>query len=331
MNEHCWIADLKEGDEFVGFYALRRCELKEYDGGFRLDVELADKTGSLPGVLWDDAREYRERLKKGDVVKVRGRLGSYRDRPQVRVDRIRPAEEGEYDPESFVPSTRKDIDELVGRVRWFIDSFTDPNISKLARLIFENPKLMKEFTRSPGGMKWHHPYIGGLLEHSVGVAEICDFVAGRHPELNRDLLVLAALLHDIGKIKEYSATTTIDFTDEGRLLGHIVIGERFVRNMCDRIDGFPAVLKMLLSHLMLSHQGHKEFSSPVEPMTPEGFVLYFSDEMDSKLNALDRIVKKTREDDRSWSDYIGTIKRYIYAGEAEEAEDAGTEEAEEFE
>ena len=251
-------------------------------------------------------------MNKGDVVKVKGRLSTYRDKLQVRIDRIRPAQEGEYDPESFIPSTPGDIPALTERVMSLVDSIQDNNLLRLGKLIFNNPQFMKEFTRSPGGMKWHHPYLGGLLEHSVNVTEICDFMAQRHTELNRDLLILAALLHDVGKIKEYSATTVIDYTDEGRLEGHIIIGERFVRNMCERIDGFPNESMMLLSHLMLSHQGRKEFSSPVEPMIPEGFVLYYADELDSKLNAVNRIVNKAHDEGKSWSDFVRNLSRYIY-------------------
>ncbi len=321
MSEYRAIADLSEGDDFVGFYALKRCDLKEFDGGFRLDIELADSTGSLPGVIWDDARSQRELLNKGDVVKVKGRLGSYRDRLQIRIDKIRPAKEGEYEPGSFIPSTPKDIDNLIGCARSLIESIEDSHLSQLGKLIFDNPQFIQEFTSSPGGMKWHHPYLGGLLEHSLGVAEICDFLAQKHPELNRDLLVLAALIHDVGKIKEYSATTIIDYTDEGRLEGHIVIGERFVRNMCDRVEDFPSNLRMLLSHLMLSHQGRKEFSSPVEPMIPEGFVLYYADEIDSKLNAVGRIVKKVQDEGRSWSEFNRILNRYIYIDSDEREED----------
>ncbi|MBT4484413.1 MAG: HD domain-containing protein, partial [Candidatus Latescibacteria bacterium] len=129
------------------------------------------------------------------------------------------------------------------------------------------------------------------------------------------------LLHDVGKIKEISATTVIDYTDEGRLEGHIIIGERFVRNMCDRIEDFPSKLKMLMSHLMLSHQGHREFSSPVEPMIPEGFVLYYADEIDSKLNALGKIIAKTTEEEKKWSAFNRILKRYIYADMNETEED----------
>jgi len=314
MNENTRIADLSIGDEFVGFYALKRCELKEYDGGERVDVELSDSSGSLPGVIWEEARTLHDALNRGDIVKVMGKVGSYRDKPQIRIQKIRPAEKGEFDPESFVPSTPKDVGELTEKLKKFVSSITDPHLSLLAREIFGMKQFMAEFTRSPGGKKWHHPYLGGLLEHTVGVAEICDDVARRRPELNRDLLVMGALVHDVGKIREFSASTTIEYTDEGRLEGHIVIGERFVRNMCDRVDGFPPKLRMLLSHLVLSHQGFKEFSTPVEPMIPEGFVLYYADEMDSKLNALSRIVADSRESDDNWSDYIRNLSRFIFVG-----------------
>jgi len=312
-NETVSIENMREGNEFIGFYALKRCDLREYDGGFRLDIELSDRTGSIAGVIWDNAPELKEQLDKGDVVKAMGRVGSYRDKPQARIDKIRRAETGEYKTDAFLPSTPKDIDTLKARVAELVESITDPHLSELSRHVFHDEKIMTEYAKSPGGMQWHHPYIGGLLEHSVGVAGICDYMAEQHPELNRDLLLVAALLHDIGKIREYTASTVIDFSDEGRLVGHIVMGERFVRTMCDRIDGFPPTLRMLLSHLMLAHQGHREFSSPVEPMIPEGFVLYYADEMDSKLNAIGRIVERTKDENKSWSEYVRTIGRYIFA------------------
>jgi 3'-5' exoribonuclease len=232
--------------------------------------------------------------------------------PQVKVEKIRPAMDGEYDPESFIPSTPKDIGILTKRVGELIESIKDPSLYKLGKLVFEDQQFMKDFNRSPGGVKWHHPYLGGLLEHSVRVAELCNFTAQEYPELNRDLLVLAALLHDLGKVKEYSATTIIDYTDEGRLEGHVIIGERFIRNMCERIESFPQKLKMLLSHLILSHQGHKEFSSPVEPMIPEAFVLYYADEIDAKLNALNRITETAKKDGGKWSEFIKLLGRYIF-------------------
>ena len=127
MNENCALAELGEGNEFVGFYVLRRCELKESDGLFRLEIELSDRTGTLPGVIWEDAREIREQLQKGDVIKVKGRLGSYRDRPQARIDKIRLAQKGEYDPETFIPSTPKDINALTARVQSLVENIQDPH------------------------------------------------------------------------------------------------------------------------------------------------------------------------------------------------------------
>ncbi|MCE5251030.1 HD domain-containing protein [bacterium] len=320
MEKDVMIKDIHEGDEFVGFYAIRRCELREYDNMFRLELELTDKTGSLPGVVWNDAREIREQLARHTVVKVKGRLGTYRDKPQARIEKIRPAEETEYDPDRFIPSTPGDIENLKSRVDALVRSIGEPRLKELADSVFGSAQFMKEFVRCPGGAKWHHPYIGGLIEHTVGVAELCDFIAGKHPELNRDLLVVAALLHDVGKIKEFSVTTIIEYSDEGRLEGHIVMGERFVRNMCERINGFPPRLKMLLSHLMLAHQGFKEFSSPVVPMIPEGFVLYYADEIDSKLNALGRIMENTQSEGNTWSEYVRLLGRSIFVGNSEDTE-----------
>lgn len=319
-NDQAAIADIREGDEFVGFYVLKRCALKESEGSYRLEIELSDKTGSLPGVVWEDAQLLREQLVKGEVMKVKGRLSSYKDKPQARIDKIRPAQEGEYPPDSFIPSTTADCEALAARIMEYIESFRDTHLEQLGKLIFTSSAFMKEFKRAPGGSQWHHSCLGGLLEHSVAVAEICDWISQKYPGLNRDLLILAALLHDVGKIRELSAKTTIEYSDEGRLEGHLVMGDRFVRNMCERIEGFPPRLKMLLSHLMLSHHGFHAFSSPVEPMTPEAFVLYYADEIDAKLNALQKILDACAEEGKEWSDFNRILSRYIYAGEKIEKE-----------
>lgn len=171
------IADIKEGDEFVGFYAVKRSALKEYDGSFRLEVELADKTGSIPGVIWEDAKTYRDLLPKGTVAKVKGRLGSYRDRPQARIDKIRPANDGEYDPESFIPSVETDPEILAQRIMRHVESIADPHLRKLCDFVFGNARFMKEFMRAPGGSSWHHGRLGGLVEHSAAVADLCEFIA----------------------------------------------------------------------------------------------------------------------------------------------------------
>ena len=312
MSESKQLMELADGEEFVGFYALKRCDLREFDGGERLDIEIADASGSLPGVVWDDARTLHGSLPKGGAVKVMGRLGSYRDHPQVRVDRIRPAKDDEYDPDAFLPVTPRDRDDLMARVREHVASITDPWLSRLAALIFDNEQFVDRYRRAPGGERWHHPYIGGLLEHSVGVTDICSDVAARRPDLNRDLLVLAGLLHDAGKIGEFDIGTTIEYSNQGRLEGHIVMGERYVRITCDKIEGFPADMKMLLSHLMLSHQGHKKFATPVEPKIPEAFVLYHADEIDSKLNAVDRIIGRSREEGEPWTEYVRLLDRKLF-------------------
>lgn len=312
MSDNPGIADIRDGDEFTGFYALRKCDLRDSGGSRRLVIELADMSGHVAGVAWDDASELRETLDRGMVVKVRGRMGSYAEKPQVTVMKIRPALPDEYDPAMLVPVTPRDVAAMTAELADIVNGITDPHLSALAHLIFDNERFIGEYGRSPGGMKWHHPYLGGLLEHSLGVTRICTFMAGERPELDRDLLVLAGLLHDVGKIREYTVGATIEYSDEGRLEGHIVIGERFVRNMCERIEDFPANMKMKLSHLMLSHQGRREFGAPVEPMIPEGFVLYYADEMDSKLNALARISRETAEEGRSWSEFVRILNRFIY-------------------
>jgi 3'-5' exoribonuclease len=175
---------------------------------------------------------------------------------------------------------------------------------------------------APGGKLWHHAYLGGLLEHTIAVVELCRTMAGIYPMVNRDLLMTGAILHDIGKIEEYGyGRGFIDFTDEGRLWGHISIGAQCVRaaiEELEREDGFPEELKTQVVHLILSHQGELEHGSPVLPQTLEAMILYYADEMDSKANALKHIIERDAKSGRTWSQYINLLDRFIYIGNPED-------------
>jgi len=195
----------------------------------------------------------------------------------------------------------------------------DKDLSNLLKRIFENKSFRQKFQEAPGGKLWHHAYLGGLLEHSIQVASLCDNAASDYKEIDRDLLITGALLHDIGKIEEYRFDEGyIDYSDTGRLHGHISIGAQNVRIAIEKIEkqnGFPAEKKMLLIHLILSHQGELAHGSPVVPLTREALILYYMDEMDSKVNAISHVMERDKEPDRRWSRYVPVMDRFIYLGE----------------
>lgn len=311
------LRDYKSGDRLVGFLAVRRFERREHNNKPYLTMNLADKTAAVNAVMWDGFANVAHRLRPGIVVKIQGMMSEYRDQPQIRLERLRVAEEHEYDLTELLPTSSIPPEQLASRLDEILDSVRDPHFSRMLQIIFDDGPTREQFLNTPGGQRWHHAFVGGLAEHIFSVVDICEFCAAHYPELDRDLLVCGALLHDLGKIKQYSTSSVFEYTDSGRLLGHIVEGDEIIRTAMRQVDGFPREKEMLLRHLILSHHGLMENASPVVPQTREAFILYYADEMDAKMGALHRIAEKTG--DEAWSDYVRLIDRFIYFGRAQGA------------
>ncbi|MFQ5810298.1 MAG: 3'-5' exoribonuclease YhaM family protein, partial [Armatimonadota bacterium] len=179
-------------------------------------------------------------------------------------------------------------------------------------------QFVSTFSQAPAAKRLHHNYIGGLIEHVSEVMRICDRVCEVHPQLDRDLLLTAAMLHDIGKMSELRYDTDIDYTDEGRLIGHVLMGDRMVQDAMDRADGFPEQLRMLLRHIILSHHGHREWGAPIEPMMAEAIALHYADIMDAKIRQFSDVAAETAAAGRTWSEWQRMLERYVYAGQLSE-------------
>ena len=316
------IRDFKAGDKVLAFFVLRRKELKtRHDSGDAyLSLELADASGRILGSLWDDVQKHFDALNRGDVVKVKGRVIDFHQRAHLSIEKIRKAvKEDEYDLAKLVPVVEQDRDELFARVRKLVASVKNPHLKALLERTFQDERIRHGFYNAPGGKLWHHNYLGGLMEHTLSVTEIALKVGQTYPGVDRDLLLAGALLHDIGKIETYEYKTVIDFTDRGRLLGHIVIGAQIVSEQIKALPDFPDELRDRLLHLILSHQGKLEQASPVVPMTLEGLILYYADELDSKANAFLRIRKKEARHGK-WSAYVRLLERHLYFGPQSETE-----------
>jgi len=210
----------------------------------------------------------------------------------LKVARLRRAEPDEYEDRDFIPTTPYDIDEMFEKLVVLLDTIQDRHLKALMTRILADETLMDRFKCSIAAHEIHHSYVGGLLEHTLSVMEICDFFAGHYPNVNRDLLLALAFLHDLGKAIELDSVETFDYTVEGRLKGHIVITEEIVRDAIKEIDDFPEQLELLVEHLILAHQGKKEWSSPVEPLTVEAILLHYADDADAKrfivANSIDK-------------------------------------------
>lgn len=290
------IASWSAGDTVVGFAYLRRREVRQdRSGRSYLDLELADASGSILGRAWSDSAALVNEFSARGYVKFRGQVQSYRDQLQIKVDQCRQvtAEDRKdgFDEALLVPSTKCDLADLERRLRRILaERIERPALQRLAdeTLAVYGERLFVH----PAAKGIHHAYRGGLLEHVVSMLELALRFAEHYPELDRDLLLLGVLFHDLGKIQELGAMPDNDYTPVGRLVGHVVLGRDLLRERAAAIPDFPADLLLQLEHLVLSHQGRKEFASPVEPMTAEALALHAIDDIDSKLAVL-RAMKET--------------------------------------
>jgi 3'-5' exoribonuclease len=299
------------GDSVQGFALLTKKELREdRHGKSFLDLELADNSGSMVGKVWSDSPALNRPFEVHRFIAFKGSVKTYRDQLQLTVDDCREAGEDDrphgFDEALLIPSTREDVDDLWRRLLRIYDQEVErPLLVQLARETIEahGPALREH----PAAKSMHHAYRGGLLEHVVSMAELALAVCRHYRDVDRDLVLLGVLFHDLGKIRELGAMPANDYTLEGRLVGHVVIGRDLLLERCRAIEGFPDDLRLLLEHLVLSHQGKKEFASPVEPMTPEALVLHFVDDLDSKINQL----RAVREASTGMSYHRG-FGRFVY-------------------
>jgi len=316
-----FVSSLAVGDSVDDLFALRKVEFKEFPTGKMISVELGDRTGRIKGVIWSGSAELARNLVTGRVYRTRGTITTYKGETQITVEKLEPSDS--FDPRDFLPAGPIPTEELDKTLAGSIDKVSDSYYNHLLRLIFSNSEFRSGFLTGVGGKLWHHNYIGGLAEHTLSVFGICLDFAARFAELDRDLILTGALLHDIGKVESYSLDNYIDYTDPGRLLGHIVIGDRIVSGAIAHIGDFPPEKELKIRHLVLSHQGSPEQSSPVPPMMAEGVALYIADLLDSKLAAFRRIRQKEHRPGTRWSNYVNLLDQYIYFGE--DIEDNGQE------
>lgn len=313
-DDHPFIADLEVGDAFDSFFVVHSMQmnLTRANKAF-LVFEFTDRTGRIKGKLWDDAEEVYQAVGEGIVVKVRAVVEEYRGNAELKIIKIRTTDdEDPGDLSRFVPTSDRDPSVDWEAIHSAVDQIEHPGLAKLFEQLFADEEFVERFQTSPAGKRWHHGYIGGLLEHVASMTTLAVQLTEHYPQLNRDLLISGAVLHDIGKLQELRSDTTIDYTVEGRLLGHIVLGVQFVDGVAKQIEELDKETRVQLLHLILSHQGTRENSSPVEPMTREAFALYYLDELDAKLNALGRELAKLSAG--PFTEHIRLLNRMLYKG-----------------
>ena len=278
------------------------------EGKSYLRLELGDRTGTIEARMWEGFERDAASFQRDDFVKVQARVESYRNKLQVAVDKIRRAEEQEVDPADFFAHTPEDVDELYARLLSFVASVKNPFLRRLLESVVTDPELVPRLKRAPAAKIMHHAYLGGLLEHVVSLCGLCSHALSHYPEADPDLLMTGAVLHDIGKLQELSYVRSFGYTDEGQLLGHILIEYEFVAKKMDAIEGFPSDLKTLVLHMLVSHHGRYEFGSPKLPMFREALMLHYLDDLDSKMAAV-RAALASDKGEGNWTAFSGALER----------------------
>ncbi len=296
------------------------------DGAQFLSLRLADMTGQCEAVMWENFDECLREFECGDVVKIRGRISRFSGKLQLSIELIRRAFDGEYDIGDFAPHTQYDVDELWAKLTGFVVSLTDLHLRALMEVFFADEEIAAALRTAPAAKTMHHAWIGGLLEHVVSLLGLCDLAAGHYPHIHRDLLLAGAMLHDIGKLHELRWGTTFDYTTEGQLLGHITIGIGMIEKKSALVPGFPAQLRLLLEHIVLSHHGRYEYGSPKLPMVPEAILLHYLDDLDAKMHTMQSEFAKNEANGRAageMTEWVRSLERplldtHAFLGETEE-------------
>ena len=306
-----YINELREGENIIEHYLCKsRQTMKSRNGKNYLSLKLQDKTGMVDAKVWDLNNDIQS-FQQNDFIKGDAFVTTFNNELQLNVKRIRRSREGEYDPADFVPSTDKNIDEMYDQLMGYIKTMKNPYLKKLLEEIFlRHPVISKEFKYHSAAKAMHHSFRGGLVEHTLSVTQLCDFLAPRYNYVNRDILVASAMLHDVGKVLELSDFPTNDYTDDGQLLGHLILGSELIRDAAAKIDGFPKRLESLMKHCMLSHHGEYEYGSPKLPSTPEAFLLHCADNLDAKTKMIEEALAADSTQGH-WAGYNRMLQRNL--------------------
>lgn len=292
-----FIEELHEGDRISDIYFCKHKQSATTKNGKPYEnLILQDKTGVIDAKIWDPNSQGIEDFSSMDFIEVYGEVTSFQNALQINIKRVRRCREGEYDPSDYLPVSDKDIEEMYQELLGYIAALRNDNLKELAEAFFvKDTTFVKRFKNSSAAKNVHHGFVGGLLEHTLGVVHLCEFYTKSYPMLNKDLLIVAGMLHDIGKTKELSAFPENDYTDEGQLLGHIMMGTEMVGDKIRELPGFPLSLANELKHCILSHHGELEYGSPKKPALIEAVALNFADNTDAKMQTMLEILNGAGE------------------------------------
>ncbi|NLJ88065.1 MAG: HD domain-containing protein [Epulopiscium sp.] len=287
-----YLKDIRDGEQIIGHYLCKQKQnLKSRNGKPYISLKLQDKTGFVDGKIWDINSDIDE-FEENSFIKIDGVVSVYQGEYQISIRRLRLSLEGEYDPMDYIPCTDRDIKGMIEKLNEYIDKVENIYLKKLLQDFFvSDAEFLDKFIHHSAAKSIHHSYMGGLLEHTLTVVSIAEFLSSKYNEANKDLVIAGAILHDIGKIKELSEFPLNDYTDSGQLLGHIFIGIEMVNEKIKKINDFPEGLELLLKHCILAHHGELEYGSPKRPKIIEAMIIHCADNSDAKIKLFEESIK----------------------------------------
>ena len=299
-----------ENQTITSLFVVAAKQVKSKKSGeLYLSMVLADRSGQVQANMWDNVNDAISAFDQDDFVKVKGVIHKYNGRWQLTVHKMRRLGESEIDYADYLPKTSKDVEQLWRTVCDFVDTFENPWLKSLLKEFCADEALVAAYKNAPAAKTLHHAFVGGLLDHVVSLFNVCDLAARNYPQVNRDLLLSGAFLHDIGKLHELTYQRSIAYTTKGQLLGHMIIELEMLHDKIKLVPGFPEELKVLLEHLIISHHGEYEFGSPKLPMFPEALMLHYLDDLDSKMESMRAQFEREAELETPWTSYNPSLAR----------------------
>jgi 3'-5' exoribonuclease len=299
------------GDEVDKIVAVSKKVVRTFAGGEFFLFQFTDKDGTMKGVMWEPPKG-GETIEAGDVVRVSGTIQDYKGSVQLKVYDIEKLKSAEYDPSMFLPSSSRSADEMYSGIQEVISAIENQYLKGLLEKIFNDDCFRERLIKAPAAKGWHHAYLGGLVEHISDMLAIALKAARTYKEIDHDLLIAGVILHDLGKLQELTVTNHIEYSDRGRLLGHITLGIEFLNDYIRGIGDFPDDLEMKLKHMILSHHGQLEHGSPVRPMTVEALLLSYIDNMDAQVRGTLNIFDNHNKRDGKWTEYVRLLDRFFF-------------------
>jgi 3'-5' exoribonuclease len=321
-----FIKQFTDGDTLDEIYLVTDKQLRaNRNGNLYLQVELRDRSGSISARLWNAGEHLFRSFDIGDFLATKGKVQLFQGALQVILSHIERSEAEKVELADFLPHTEQDVDKLLERLRSTLMRLTNPHLRALAECFLIDDQFLQDYRQVPAGVRNHHAYLGGLLEHVVTLLDGADRLLPLYPELDRDQVLMGIFLHDIGKVRELTYTRVFAYTDEGQLIGHLVIGVEMLNEKAAKVpdltgDPFPPELLLRLKHLILSHHGSYEFGSPKLPMTPEAIFLNCLDNLDAKVHSFTRDIREDRNQTSAWTPFNQSLQRRLYKGVVEGAE-----------